>query len=64
MDGSDEELSIPESAEFDLDGLDFDHADVVETDDDGLAWLAQNDLPGTVEGVDYSVGVDGGEAMA
>ena len=65
MDGTEEGLEIPENAEFSLDNLELDHADVVETDDDGLAWLASTELPGTVEGIDHSIGVPAdGEAMA
>lgn len=65
MDGTEEGLEFPENAEFSLDDLELEHADVVETDDDGLAWLAQTELPGTLEGIDHSIGapVDG-EAMA
>jgi hypothetical protein len=65
MDEADDGLNIPENAEFSLDNLELEHADVVETDDDGLAWLAQTELPSNIEGIDYSVGVPAdGEAMA
>ena len=66
MDGTEEGLNIPENAEFYLDNLELEHADVVETDDAGLDWLAQTELPGTVEGIDYNIGApaNGGEAMA
>lgn len=66
MDGTDEGLDIPEGTEFEVDDLWLDFADEVETDQGGLEWLAQNDLPPTVEGVDYSMspGSEGGEALA
>lgn len=64
MDGTDEGLEIPEGTEIELNDLWVDFADVVETDEAGLEWLAQNDLPPNVEGVDYSLGLDSGEAIA
>lgn len=64
MDEADEGLNIPENAEFSLDDLAFEHVDAVETDDDGLAWLAQTELPSTLEGIDYGSVPADGEAMA
>ncbi|WP_285508153.1 hypothetical protein [Actinokineospora sp. NBRC 105648] len=52
-------LEIPESTEFELDDLAAEvawGADTVETDDAGLEWLAQAELPG-VEGIDDGAGV-------
>lgn len=63
MDGTDEELAIPEGTEFEME-LEMYHADVVESDEATMEWLAQNDLPATVEGVDYSLEHSGGEAYA
>jgi hypothetical protein len=46
MDGTeDDRLEIPESAEFELNDLEISWSDVVETDDDGIEWLAKADLP-------------------
>jgi hypothetical protein len=63
MDGTDEEFEIPEGTVFEVNDLWLDFADTVETDQAGMEWLAQNDLPPNVEGVDYSRGA-GGEAYA
>jgi hypothetical protein len=66
MDGTDEPLEIPEGTEFEVNDLWLDFADAVEADEGTMEWLAQNDLPATVEGVDYSLDAagDGGEALA
>lgn len=66
MDGTDEGFEIPEGTEFELNDLWVDFSDEVETDQGGLDWLAQNDLPPNVDGVDYSLGGDyeGGEVLA